>query len=171
MVAHPNTVVLGLGMATLISANGKPAIQVSNVDGVRIAGILLQAGPKKTEALLLWGSGYSGRQSNPGILSDVFARVGGTNNPDKQEMTVDVMVKINNGNIIYDNSWFWRADHGDSGLVYNSMNPVQSGIQVNGDNVIAYGLASEHTLGNLVEWNGNNGRVYFYQSEYPYDVS
>ena len=171
MVTHPNTVVLGLGMATLISANGKPAIQVSNVDGVRIAGILLQAGPKKTEALLLWGSGYSGRQSNPGILSDVFARVGGTNNPDKQEMTVDVMVKINNGNIIYDNSWFWRADHGDSGLVYNSMNPVQSGIQVNGDNVIAYGLASEHTLGNLVEWNGNNGRVYFYQSEYPYDVS
>ena len=37
--------------------------------------------------------------------------------------------------------------------------------------MIAYGLASEHTLGNLVEWNGNNGHVYFYQSEYPYDVT
>ena len=37
--------------------------------------------------------------------------------------------------------------------------------------MIAYGLASEHTLANLVEWNGNNGRVYFYQSEFPYDVT
>ncbi len=51
------------------------------------------------------------------------------------------------------------------------MNPVATGIQVNGDNVIAYGLAVEHTLGNMVEWNGNQGRVYFYQSEYPYDVT
>ena len=170
-INNANTVVLGLGMATLISATGKPVIQVGDVDGVRIAGLLLQAGPSKTEALLLWGSGYAGSQSNPGVVSDVFGRVGGTNNPNDQQMTVDVMVKINNGNIIYDNSWFWRADHGVSGLVYNSMNPVQTGIQVNGDNVIAYGLASEHTLGNLVEWNGNNGHVYFYQSEYPYDVT
>ena len=170
-VNNPNTVILGLGIATLVSTNGKPAIEVGNVDGVRIAGILLQAGPSKTEALLLWGSGYAGSQSNPGVLSDVFARVGGTNNQNEQQMTTDVMVKINNGNIIYDNSWFWRADHGVAGLIYNSMNPVQTGIQVNGDNVLAYGLASEHTLGNLVEWNGNNGHVYFYQSEYPYDVT
>lgn len=86
-------------------------------------------------------------------------------------MTTDVMVKINNGNVIYDNSWLWRADHDMTGLVYSSMNPVQTGLEVNGDDVIAYGLASEHTLGNLVEWNGNNGHVYFYQSEYPYDVT
>ena len=138
---------------------------------MRIAGVLLQAGPSKTEALLLWGSGSGGSQSNPGVLSDVFARVGGTNDPNRQQMTADVMVKINNGNVIYDNSWLWRADHGVSGEIYNSVNYVKTGLQVNGDNVIAYGLASEHTLGNLVEWNGNNGHVYFYQSEYPYDVS
>jgi predicted heme/steroid binding protein len=36
--------------------------------------------------------------------------------------------------------------------------------------VTGYGLASEHTLGNLVEWNGENGRSYFFQSELPYDV-
>lgn len=170
-VNNANTVVLGLGMATLVSASGRPAIQVGNVDGVRIAGVLLQAGPSKTEALLLWGSGSGGSQSNPGVLSDVFARVGGTNDPNRQQMTADVMVKINNGNVIYDNSWLWRADHGVSGEIYNSVNYVKTGLQVNGDNVIAYGLASEHTLGNLVEWNGNNGHVYFYQSEYPYDVS
>lgn len=170
-VNNANTVVLGLGLTTLIAANGKPAIEVGNVDGVRIAGVLLQAGPSKTEALLKWGSGYAGNQSNPGILSDVFARVGGPNDPNKQQMTVDIMVKINNGNVIYDNSWLWRADHDSTGLVRNSMNPVQTGIQVNGDNVIAYGLTSEHNLGNLVEWNGDNGHVYFYQSEFPYDVT
>jgi len=50
------------------------------------------------------------------------------------------------------------------------MNPVTSGIVVNGDNVIAYGLAVEHTLGHMAVWNGNHGLTIFYQSELPYDV-
>jgi predicted heme/steroid binding protein len=41
---------------------------------------------------------------------------------------------------------------------------------VNGDNVIGYGTFCEHTLKNLLEWNGENGRNYFFQSELPYDV-
>ncbi len=82
-VKQPNTVILGLGMATLVASAGKPAIVVGDVDGVRIAGILLQAGPTKTSALLKWGTGYGGSQSNPGVLSDVFARVGGPNNPNE----------------------------------------------------------------------------------------
>ena len=55
-------------------------------------------------------------------------------------------------------------------MLYNSNNPVSSGIVINGDNVVAYGLAVEHTLGHMVQWNGNNGLTVFYQSEYPYDV-
>jgi hypothetical protein len=86
-------------------------------------------------------------------------------------MTAETMVYIESGNVIYDNSWLWRADHGVTGIVYNSNNPVQTGLKVTGDNVTVYGLASEHTLGNLVEWSGNGGRVYFYQSEFPYDVT
>merc|ERR1712083_639302 len=42
---------------------------------------------------------------------------------------------------------------------------------VNGNHVTAYGLMVEHTLKNLVEWNGDNGLVVFYQSELPYDVT
>lgn len=41
MIKNANTVVIGLGMATLISENGKPCIEVSDVDGVKISGILL----------------------------------------------------------------------------------------------------------------------------------
>lgn len=44
VIKNPNTVVLGMGMATLISTTGKPCIQVANVDGVKISGLLLQAG-------------------------------------------------------------------------------------------------------------------------------
>jgi hypothetical protein len=35
---------MGMGLATLIPTNGTPAIEVSNVDGVRVAGLLLEAG-------------------------------------------------------------------------------------------------------------------------------
>lgn len=65
----------------------------------------------------------------------------------------------------------WRADHGTDGTVYNSQNPVQTGLVVNGDDVTGYGLASEHTLGDLVYWGGDRGKVFFYQSEFPYDVT
>lgn len=41
---------------------------------------------------------------------------------------------------------------------------------MNGNNVTGYGVACEHTLENLLEWNGENGKTYFYQSELPYDV-
>ena len=101
----------------------------------------------------------------------MFARVGGANDPNQQQMKTDVMVQINTSYVIYDNAWLWRADHGITGTIYNSANPVKTGLQVNADHVIAYGLAAEHTLGNLVEWNGEDGHVYFYQSEFPYDVT
>jgi hypothetical protein len=54
-VTKENTVVLGMGLATLISTSGKPCIEVDNVDGVRIAGILLQAGETDSDSLLKWG--------------------------------------------------------------------------------------------------------------------
>lgn len=98
----------------------------------------------------------------------MFARVGG---PDKEPVEVDIMMQINSGEVLIDDIWMWRADHSVNGLVKNSSNPCQTGLQVNADNVKGYGLAVEHTLGNLLEWNGNNGKTYFFQSELPYDVT
>ena len=80
-------------------------------------------------------------------------------------------MQINNQHVIIDHTWLWRADHDKAGGVTNSRNYVKNGLQVNADNVKAYGLFSEHSLGDLTEWNGNNGEVYFYQSELPYDVT
>lgn len=52
---NANTVILGMGMATLIPTNGNAAIDVANVDGVRIAGLLLEAGSGATDSLLMFG--------------------------------------------------------------------------------------------------------------------
>jgi len=146
---------------TLVSANGNAVIQIGDVDGVRVAGpILLQAGGKPTDALLQWGTrpgGYSGKPSSPGVIADVFARVGG---PGTAPVQADVMFRINNGNVIIDNTWLWRADHTEAGPTRNSANPCAHGLQVFGDDVTAYGLAVEHTLKDLVQWGGNGGQTY-----------
>ena len=43
-ISSPNQVLLGLGLATLISGAGKPCIEVADVAGVRVAGVMMQAG-------------------------------------------------------------------------------------------------------------------------------
>ena len=43
------------------------------------------------------------------------------------------------------------------------------GLIVNGNDVTMYGLFVEHQQEYQTIWNGNGGRVYFYQSEMPYD--
>jgi len=166
-------VLLGIGLPTLVAAEGVPAIRVGNVDGVRIAGILVEAGTGgKREALFEWGEGtYKGNPKAPGLMHDVFIRVGGTNDPVHAQAKSRIMMRIASGNVIGDNLWLWRADHGVSGIVKSEMNPCDTGLEVTGGNVTMYGLAVEHTLKDLVNWSGNNGETYFYQSELPYDVT
>ena len=145
-----------------------------NVDGVRIAGLILQAGPKGATSLLQWGeasSRYAGNPDNPGFLHDVFARVGGPDGTPTNPVSVDTMIVISNGNVVGDNLWLWRADHSGSGPITYDSNACSHGLVVDGDNVTMYGLAVEHTEKDLTVWNGNNGATYFYQSELPYGVT
>eukprot|EP01083_Nonionella_stella_P202536 739858_1 len=170
-VTLPNTVILGIGYPTLMSTNGNSVIEVAdNMSGVRISGLLLQAGPKNTSSLFKFGT-TKGQGTGVNFLYDIWARIGGLNDPSQVQWTADVAVQLNSNNIVLDNAWLWRADHGVSGVVKNAMNPCNVGLQVNGDNVITYSLKVEHTLQNLVEWVGNNGTAYFYQCEFPYDVT
>mmetsp|Transcript_52482 Transcript_52482/g.162546 ORF Transcript_52482/g.162546 Transcript_52482/m.162546 type:complete len:654 (-) Transcript_52482:171-2132(-) len=165
-------VLLGLGFATLEPTKGTAAVRVGNVDGVRVAGVLLQAGTGETESLLEWGDGsYPGSDDNPGFLYDVFARVGGNNDPAQGQVRARVMVTIGSGHVVGDNLWLWRADHGIAGKVYHGQNPCETGLLVKGSHVTMYGLAVEHTLQDLVSWAGDEGETYFYQSELPYDVT
>lgn len=171
-VGRDNQVLLGIGFPTLVAPPGLPAIRVGNTDGARVSGILLEAGQGYRESLLEWGhDDYRGDARNPGFMHDIFARVGGTTDQATVQVGAKVMVRVAAGHVVGDNLWLWRADHGVGGLVKNGDNPVDSGLVVTGDHVTMYGLAVEHTLKDLVQWSGDDGATYFYQSEYPYDVT
>jgi hypothetical protein len=163
-VTQPNTVVLGIGLATLRADNGVVAMTVADVDGVKLAGLLFDAGPTNSPLLLQVGppGSSANHAGNPTSLHDVFARVGGAG-PGK----ATVCVQINSSNVLIDHTWLWRADHG-AGVGWD-INTSRNGIVVNGANVTAYGLFVEHFQEYQVIWNGNGGRVFFYQSEIPYD--
>jgi len=79
-------------------------------------------------------------------------------------------VTINANDVLGENLWLWRADHGAGSSPIWTGNPSDSGLVVNGDNVTIYGLFCEHHEKFQTLWNGNWGRVYFYQSELPYDA-
>jgi hypothetical protein len=166
-VTNANTVVLGLGLATLLPQNGVEAMTVADVDGVTIAGILFDAGPTSSPILLQVGPVGSGAShaANPTLLSDLFFRVGGA-----AVGQASVCLQINSNNVIGDDFWIWRADHGaSSSYVGWTVNTANNGLVVNGNNVTIYGLACEHFQQYQTLWNGNGGSVYFYQSEAPYD--
>jgi len=75
---------------------------------------------------------------------------------------------INSNHVYVDHTWLWRADHGN-GVGWDK-NRSANGLIVNGNKVTVYGLFNEHFQEYQTLWNGNNGRVYFYQSEMPYDT-
>jgi hypothetical protein len=166
LVTRPNTVVLGLGLATLVPDKGTSAMVVSDVDGVLICSILFDAAPTKSPSLLQVGEPGSKapHASNPIFLYDIFGRAGGPH-----VGVVDTMVVINSSDVVGDCLWLWRADHGNQGTVGWDINKNERGLVVNGNNVTMYGLFVEHCQEYQTLWNGNGGRVYFYQCEMPYD--
>jgi hypothetical protein len=163
-ITHPNTVVMGLGLATLHPVNGTAAMITADVDGIIIAGLLFDAGPTQSPVLLQIAPNKStvSHAKNPVSLHDVFFRVGGAG-----VGRAVINLEINSNDTIVDHTWIWRADHG-AGVGWDS-NTSANGLVVNGDNVTIYGLFVEHHQQFQVLWNGNAGRTYFYQSEVPYD--
>jgi hypothetical protein len=163
-LTRPNTVVLGLGFATLKPIKGTAAMTTADVDGLIIAGLLFDAGATTSPVLLEVGptGSKASHARNPISLHDVFFRVGGAG-----VGRVVINLKINSNDTIVDHTWIWRADHG-SGVGWIS-NVSANGMVVNGNNVTVYGLFVEHHQEFQVLWNGNGGRTYFYQSEIPYD--
>ncbi|GAA0369356.1 RICIN domain-containing protein [Streptomyces blastmyceticus] len=163
-ITRPGTVVLGLGLATLVPDRGATALSVADVDGVRIAGLLVDAGPVASPALMEIGPPGARRRHDrdPVSLHDVFFRIGGTG----VGKAVRTLV-VNSSDVIGDDLWLWRADHG-AGVGW-AANTAAEGLVVNGDRVTMYGLFVEHYQRRQTVWNGEDGRTYFFQNELPYD--
>lgn len=171
-VDHPNTIVIGLGFATLIPQHGGVAMQTRSVPGIKLSGMIFDAGPVNSPVLLqLGGQGRQGVSTgqpvstdpnDPTLVQDVFFRIGGA----EPGMATTAMV-VNDSNTILDDVWAWRADHG-AGVGW-TQNTSSTGVVVNGNDVYAYGLAVEHFQKTEVVWNGQNGEDVFFQNEMPYD--
>ncbi len=168
-VKRAGTVVLGLGLATLTANRGAVAMAVADVPGVDIAGVTFDAGAVSSPVLLQIGRpdehGDDDRTSasDPTALQDVFFRIGGPH-----VGKASVSLEVNSDNVILDDIWVWRADHGDG--VGWTINTAATGVVVNGDDVTATGLFVEHFQEYNVIWNGERGRTVFFQNELPYDA-
>lgn len=166
-VNNANTVVLGIGMATLTPNNGVNAINIADVDGVKVGGVLIDAGTGNSDTLIQVGPAGSSAShaANPTSLHDIYTRIGGRGWVAKAKKSV----VVNSHNVILDHTWLWRADHG-AGVGW-TLNTAANGLIVNGNDVISYGTHVEHFQEYQVKWNGNNGRNYFFQNELPYEAT
>ncbi len=177
-VRRADTVVLGLGHATLTAANGTAAMTIADTSGVVVAGVTFDAGEKLSPVLLrigkATGAGHRHKADprNPVTLSDTYFRVGG---PHVGKVTT--ALEINSDHVLVDHTWVWRADHGIEGFTKGvngdtdrwRTNTGHYGLVVNGDDVTATGLFVEHFQRYNTVWNGERGRVILYQNELPYD--
>jgi hypothetical protein len=163
-VTRPDTVVLGLGYATLVPDKGTSAMEIADVDGAVVGGLIFEAGKTNSPTLLEVGppGSSASHAKNPALLYDICCRAGGA---DVGQATC--FMTIHSNDVVGDNFWLWRADHG-RGAAWNS-NKNATGLTVYGNNVTMYGLFVEHCQEYQTVWNGDGGRVYFYQSELPYD--
>ena len=101
-------------IAEMKTGEGKTPVSYTHLE------TLLKVGNEKAEV---------SHSDNPICFSDVYFRVGGANYKGK----VKNCVTINSNDVIGDNFWVWRADHGDN--VGWDMNTAPNGIVINGDNV------------------------------------
>lgn len=190
VLSNPSQVLLGIGMATLVApTDGSPCIKVK-APNVSVAGIMLAAAHLSESAtnssLLQWGDAQE--DASDGVMNDVFARVGG---PElDRRVGVDTIMTVNSQSVIGDNLWLWRADHAKGPTPWDNQPdpeknpkvylfhltmldeyPCKTGLEVYGNDVTMYGLFVEHTTEHLTRWHGGGGRVFFYQSELPYEVN
>jgi len=164
-VSRPDAIVLGLGLATLIPDEGNLSMRVASVPGVKISGLIFDAGPVNSPVLLQIGTAgerHGGSADDPTLVQDVYFRIGGAEPGQATNSLV-----VNSPDVILDNIWAWRADHG-AGVGWTD-NVGDHGVVVTGDDVAAYGLFVEHYQKTQVIWSGQGGTDIFFQSEMPYD--
>ena len=109
-VNRPGTLVMGMGMATLVPTNGNPMMEISDVDRVTVCGLIFDAGKIQSKILLQVGEPDSKKNhvKQPSFLYDLFFRVGGP-----AEGSATSCFVINSNNVCVDHTWIWRADLGN----------------------------------------------------------
>jgi len=120
-----------------VSKGGNAILQTADVNGIRIGGLIFDAGTTNSSVLVQVGpSGSSASHaSDPTVLSDVFARIGGaTVGKDTRRCRSQRNV------LVGDDLWLWRATTATAGRSAGHQPAPTPGRQR--ANVTMYGLAS-----------------------------
>ena len=155
-----------LDQPIVVPRHGNVAMVIASNSGVKLSGLIIDAGPVNSPLLLSVGTSTRSFRtaSDPDLIQDVFFRIGGA---ETTPVGATVSLLDNAENSIIDDVWAWRADHGK--LVGWTENTASTGITVTGADVTAYGLAVEHYQKYEVVWSGQGGTDVFLQNELPYD--
>jgi len=180
VIRRDDTVVLGLGHATLTAVGGAtPVVVRAQATGVVVAGVTIDAGTRLSPNLMhIQGRPGRSGDNRPAAaaptttLNDVYFRVGGPHIG-----KADVSLRIDADDVLIDHAWVWRADHGIEDFTAGAVgdtdrwntNIGRVGVIVDGDRVRATGLFVEHYQEFNTIWNGERGEVVLYQNELPYD--
>ena len=165
VVSRADTVILGLGFATLVPQHGSAAIVVVPNDGVKLSGLIIDAGPVNSPALLSVGFPGPANAGDPDLIQDVFFRIGGAEStPVSAPRSACLTTRATRSSTTCGpgapttaTTWAGRQNKGNTGLI------------VTGNNVTAYGLAVEHYQKYEVTWSGQGGSDIFFENELPYD--
>ena len=156
-------ILFGLGLPVLKSTNNNNIIKGYGM----ICGIIFEAGPLG-DGMINNNILVNLEAGNPSYLWDIVCRVGG-GDKNSDIYSVDKMLHVGGDGSILDNIWCWVADHyATNEYTLWDKAICNIGVHVTGNNVIAYGLFSEHNRKRNVMWEGNSGEVYMFQSEFNY---
>ena len=118
---------MGLGFATLRPVNGTAALTTADADGIIVAGLLIDAGPKLSPILMQVGEAgsHASHAKNPISLHDVFFRVGGAGTgqrgrgSQKSTPTTPSSITPGSGGPIMEAGAGWTTNPSANGLVVN----------------------------------------------------
>ena len=114
-ITQPNTIVMGIGLATLriTDDNNDTAVRIADVSGVNLSSLLFEAGANSKSLLEIGAQKSNVRHAdNPICIADLFFRSGATADG---AVRVDETLVINANDVFGDNFWLWRADHSFTG--------------------------------------------------------
>ena len=150
-VKRADTVVLGMGHATLTAVGGAVPLQIADAAGIVVAGITIDAGTTLSPALLRVGKRTARlRQQAPTPPTRSPSATCTSASAARTSARPRRALEINADHVLIDHTWVWRADHGVEGFTGGraperwNTNTGTNGVIVNGDNVTATGLFVEH---------------------------
>src|SRR5260370_4236120 len=108
VVPHPDTVVLGLGLATLVPQQRNASMMVVPNNGVKLSGLIIDAGPLNSPVLLSVAHPGPVAASHPDVIQDVYFRIGGAQTT---PLGATISLLDNAQNSIIHNVSAWRAHH------------------------------------------------------------